>query len=104
MFDFFSSFSTEQRVSNGTKTMSIIDIMRLRTEGQIAAKTKELELREREIKLQEKKMEMEEKKAKDIEIRERELARREQQMNERINMPMGQPPVQYDRVEAWNLN
>ena len=82
--------------------MSIIDIMRLRTEGQIAAKTKELELREREIKLQEKKMEMEERKAKELENREKELARREQQMT--VAMPMGQPPVQYDRVEAWNLD
>ena len=95
-------FTLEQRVSNGTKTMSIIDIMRLRTEGQIAAKNKELELREREIKLQEKKMEMEERKAKELENREKELARREQQMT--VAMPMGQPPVQYDRVEAWNLN
>ena len=41
------------KVSNGTKTLSIIEVLRIRAEGQVAAKNREMDLREREIELAE---------------------------------------------------
>lgn len=53
------------KVSNGTKTLSIIEVLRIRAEGQVAAKNREMDLREREIQLAERKMLLEERKYED---------------------------------------
>ena len=78
---------TGQRVSNGTKTMSIIDVLKMKTEAQVACKEKELDLRAREIALQERKMALEERK-----------------YSVAANPCTIPAPVQYDRLEAWELN
>ena len=61
-----TSFDLGTKVSNGTKTMSIIEVLRFKAEGQVAAKNREMDLREREIALAERKMLLEERKYEDM--------------------------------------
>ena len=48
--------------------MSIIEVLRLKAEGQVAAKNREMDLREREIALAERKMLLEERKYEDSRV------------------------------------
>ena len=52
----FQIYNLDTKVSNGTKTMSIIEVLCIKAEGQVAAKYREMDLREREIALAECKM------------------------------------------------
>ena len=53
------------KVSNGTKTMSIIEVLCIKAEGQVAAKNREIDLCERKIAIAECKMLLEERKYED---------------------------------------
>ena len=72
------------KVSNGTKTMSIIDMLRIKAEGQVSAKNREMDLREREIALAERKMLLEERKYEDSRV--------------------GVQAQQFQQVGNWNIN
>ena len=52
-------FKTGQRVSTGSKTLSLIEILKMKSQGQVAAKDRELSIREREIALAEKRFDAE---------------------------------------------
>ena len=66
--------------------MSIIEVLRMKAEGQIEAKQREFDLRAREIAIQERKLALEERKYLDRSV------------------PAPAPaPVQYDRLETWQL-
>ena len=72
------------KVSNGTKTMSIIEVLRIKAEGQVSAKNREMDLCEREIALAECKMLLEERKYEDSRV--------------------GIQAQQFQQVGNWNIN
>ena len=74
------------KVSNGTKTLSIIEVLRIKAEGQVATKNREMDLREREIALAEHRMQLEERKYEDM---------------QRLNVPQ---PQQFRQVGDWQIN
>ena len=70
-------------MSNGTKTMSIIEVLCIKAEDQVAAKNREMDLHEREIALAECKMLLEERKYEDNRVLQ---------------------PQQFQQVGNWNIN
>ena len=72
------------KVSNGTKTVSIIEVLRTKAEGQVSAKNREMDLREQEIALAERKMLLEERKYEDSRV--------------------GVQAQQFQQVGNWNIN
>ena len=74
------------KVSNGTKTLSIIEVLRIKAEGQVSTKNREMDLREREIALAECRMQLEERKYEDM---------------QRLNVPQ---PQQFRQVGDWQIN
>ena len=68
------------------KTMSIIEVLRLKAEGQVAAKNREMDLREREIALAEQKMLLKERKY------------------EAMNRAAAYEPQQFRQTGNWQVN
>ena len=79
----FQIYNLGTKVSNGTKTMSIIEVLCIKAEGQVAAKNREMDLCEREIALAERKMLLEECKYEDNRVLQ---------------------PQQFQQVGNWNIN
>ena len=74
------------KVSNGMKTLSIIEVLRIKAEGQVTTKNREMDLREHEIALAERRMQLEERKYEDM---------------QRLNVPQ---PQQFRQVGDWQIN
>ena len=68
------------------KTMSIIEVLCLKAEGQVAAKNREVDLCEREIALAERKMLLEERK------------------HEAMNRAAAYEPQQFRQIGNWQVN
>ena len=79
----FQIYNLGTKVSNGTKTMSIIEVLCIKAEGQVAAKNRQMDLYEREIALAECKMLLEECKYEDNRVLQ---------------------PQQFQQVSNWNIN
>ena len=62
---------SEKRVSSNVRSMSVIDILRLKTESDVDARKREMDLKERQMALEERKIALQEHQF-EIEKRERE--------------------------------
>ena len=64
-------FPSEKRVSNNVKSLSVIDILRLKTESEVESRKHEMQLKEWQVALEERKLALQEKQF-DLERKERE--------------------------------
>ena len=64
-------FPSEKRVSNNVKSLSVIDILRLKTESEVESCKHEMQLKEWQVALEEHKLALQEKQF-DLERKERE--------------------------------
>ena len=64
-------YASEKRVSNNVKSLSVINILRLKTESEVESRKHEMQLKERQVALEEHKLALQEKQF-DLERKERE--------------------------------
>ena len=64
-------FPSEKRVSNNVKSLSVIDILQLKTESEVESHKHEMQLKEWQVALEERKLALQEKQF-DLERKERE--------------------------------
>ena len=100
---FFSVFTTGQRVSTGSKTLSLIEILKMKSQGQVAAKDRELSIREREIALAEKRFDAEQEEKKRL-IQAEAKAIANAQLQAQAQTPAQVQYQQFRQMGDWNVN
>ena len=88
-------------MSNTTKQLQLMDILKLKYEGEQEVRKMEAEARKKEAEVEERKIALEERKQKCEEDRIKAL---EKALEQRAALPMAPPPVQFNNVERWQLD
>ena len=94
-------FVEPKKVSNSTKQLQLMDILKLKYEGEREVRKLEAEARKKEAEVEERKIALAEKKQQMEEDRLKALERALEERN--TPMPMGQPPTGYQHVEQWKF-
>ena len=97
----------EKRVSTATKQLTMMDMLKMKFEGETAYKKREQDLEERRIALQERKMQLEENKLKleTDRMQQRLLQPQPAQYGQNITRAQGVDgqPAEYRSLETWQL-
>ena len=96
-------FVEPRKVSNATKQLQLMDILKLKYEGEHEVRKLEAEARKKEAEVEERKIALEERKQKAEEERMKAMAKALEQRAPAA-VPMAPPPVQFDNVERWQFD